>query len=199
MNSILRKSLTIKSLATRIMIQNPMIWVDCEMSGLDPEKHELLEIAVLITDGNLNIIESKGFQRVIHHPEHILNSMDSWCKKHHEENGLIQSVLSSSHTLASTEIELLDYLQKYISKSKVALLAGNSVYVDRAFLSRYIPGIFEYLHYRIIDVSTIKELARCWNYEIFQNAPKKKVNHRAMDDILESIEELKYYKKMWLM
>ncbi|CCJ30287.1 unnamed protein product [Pneumocystis jirovecii] len=132
------------------------------MSGLNPEKHELLEIAVLITDGNLNILEEKGFERVIHHPEYILNSMDAWCKKNHEKSGLIQSVLSSPHTLASTELELLEYLQK------------------------------------VIDVSTIKELARRWNYYVFQNAPKKKANHRAMDDIRESIEELRYYKKTWL-
>ncbi|CCJ28270.1 unnamed protein product [Pneumocystis jirovecii] len=168
------------------------------MSGLNPEKHELLEIAVLITDGNLNILEEKGFERVIHHPEYILNSMDAWCKKNHEKSGLIQSVLSSPHTLASTELELLEYLQKYVSKPKVAILAGNSVYVDRAFLFRYIPRIVEYLHYRVIDVSTIKELARRWNYYVFQNAPKKKANHRAMDDIRESIEELRYYKKTWL-
>ncbi|KAG4305827.1 hypothetical protein PORY_000737 [Pneumocystis oryctolagi] len=202
-NNVFWKRLILKSKIIRVMIQNPMVWVDCEMSGLDPEKHELLEVAVLITDGDLNILDKviviKGFERVIHHSENILNSMNSWCKKHHEEAcGLIQSVLLSPYTLASTESDFLKYIQKYVPKPKVAMLAGNSVHVDKAFLLRYMPSIVEYLHYRIIDVSTIKELAKCWNYEVFQNAPKKKASHRAMDDVRESIEELRYYKKTWL-
>jgi oligoribonuclease len=162
------------------------------MTGLDFTKDRIMEIACVVCDLKLNHIDSKEY--ILHQDDTILNTMDEWCVKNHGATGLTEACRKSTITEAQAEDELLAFLQKY-SKPKQSPLAGNSVYADRMFLKVYMPKIDNFLHYRLIDVSTIKELARRWNPELFHNAPRKKLVHRALDDIHESIIELKYYKQ----
>ncbi|KAJ1965979.1 rna exonuclease [Dipsacomyces acuminosporus] len=171
----------------------PLVWIDCEMTGLDYDKDTIIEIACVITDGNLNILE-KGDDIVIHHPKQTMDAMNDWCKEHHGKSGLTQSVLASKVTMAEAEDRVLGLVKKHCSKPRTAILAGNSVHADRAFLVRQMPRLIEHLHYRIIDVSSVKELARRWNPQVYKAGPAKAEAHRALDDILESISELQYYK-----
>ncbi|KAI9297709.1 exonuclease family protein [Neoconidiobolus thromboides FSU 785] len=176
-------------------INDPLVWIDCEMSGLNIETDKLLEISVIITDDNLTqTIE--GPNLIIKQEKSLLDNMDEWCTTHHKESGLTEKVLQSTITEAKAEEVITEFLKKHIKKEKVALLAGNSVHMDKFFLIKYMPKIIDFLHYRIIDVSVVKELTSRWLPEKSAMAPKKKLNHRALDDILESIEELKFYRKM---
>ncbi|XP_015187564.1 PREDICTED: probable oligoribonuclease isoform X2 [Polistes dominula] len=171
---------------------NHMVWIDMEMTGLDIEKCHILEITCLITDSNLKII-SDQLNIVINQPDSILNTMGDWCKEHHEKSKLIDDVRNSKISLKDAEESVLKFLKSYVPKGKCPLV-GNSVYMDRLFLLKYMPLVHDYLHYRIIDVSTIKELARRWNLQIYHSAPPKTCQHRATADILESIKELEHYK-----
>ncbi|KAJ2813118.1 Oligoribonuclease, mitochondrial [Coemansia furcata] len=171
----------------------PLVWIDCEMTGLDSENDTILEIACIITDGSLNILAS-GPEIVIHHPQHVLDKMNEWCVEHHGKSGLTARVLDSTVTMEEAETAVLDLVKQCCAQPRVAVLAGNSVHVDCAFLRRYMPRLIEHLHYRIVDVSSVKELARRWNPEVLQRAPAKSLAHRALDDIIESIEELRYYQ-----
>lgn len=170
-----------------------LVWVDLEMTGLDLTKDHILEIATLITDNELTLI-AHGPDIVIHQPEAILENMNSWCKEHHGKSGLTEAVRASKTTLKEAEVQTLAFIKEYCKES-TGLLAGNSVYQDRAFLNQYMPSIVNFLNYRIIDVSTVKELARRW----YPNDPltdfKKQETHRALTDIEESIKELAHYKK----
>lgn len=173
------------------MQNNSLIWIDLETTGLDHTKESILEIAIIITDKDLNIIDN-GIDLIIHQPDHILNTMQGWPKKQHKKSGLTEASRSSTITLQQAEKEALKLVRKYCKRGK-GILCGNSLFLDKSFLWRYMPALLDYLHYRIIDVSTIKELVRRWYGEKY--IPKKKQTHRAREDILESIEELKQYRR----
>ena len=175
-------------------IQDALVWIDLEMSGLDVKKEHILEIACIITDGDLNII-GKSEDLIIHHSKEFLDGMNDWCKKTHTESGLTQAVLNSTLSMADAESKILSFIKKHVGQAGVAVLAGNSIHVDKQFLLKDMPSIPEYLHYRLVDVSTIKELCKRWFPMEFNEAPKKCNNHRALADIEESIEELRYYRK----
>lgn len=171
-----------------------LVWIDMEMSGLDVSKEHILEIAVLVTDGDLEIL-AEGPSLVIHQPEEILAGMDQWNRTHHGASGLIERVRASTVTEAEAEASVLAFLKEHV-KERSAPLAGNSVHQDRRFLMKYMPAIDNYLHYRIVDVSSVKELVGRWYPEAYGQRPGKRATHRALDDIRESIEELRYYRRV---
>lgn len=170
-----------------------LIWIDLEMSGLDPDKDKILEIATLITDNNLNII-AKGPNLVINQPAEIINTMDEWNTEQHGSTGLSKQVLNSKISITQAEKDTLEFLKIYCVSEK-APLCGSSIGQDKAFLYRYMPKIYSFLNYRIIDVSSIKEVVKRWYPESSKTKFKKKDSHRALDDIYESIEELRYYRE----
>ncbi|XP_071171576.1 probable oligoribonuclease isoform X1 [Mytilus edulis] len=168
------------------------VWVDLEMTGLDIEKEHIIEMACLVTDTELNVI-AEGPNLVINQPDEVLDNMGEWCKQHHGESGLTDAVRKSDISLEKAEQNMLNFIKEHTTES-TALLAGNSIHADRMFLNKYMPKFLNHLHYRILDVSTVKELCRHWYPEEYQKAPKKKIAHRALDDIKESMQELKFYK-----
>ncbi|XP_049449144.1 small fragment nuclease [Epinephelus fuscoguttatus] len=169
-----------------------MVWVDLEMTGLDIEKDQIIEMACIITDSELNIL-AEGPNLIINQPNELLEGMSEWCKEHHGKSGLTQAVKDSKITLAQAEYEFLSFVRQHTPPGSCPL-AGNSVHADKKFLDKYMPQFMYHLHYRIIDVSTIKELCRRWYPEEYKNVPLKKAAHRALDDIHESIKELQYYR-----
>ena len=170
----------------------PLIWIDMEMSGLEPEKDVILEVATIITTGSLEII-AEGPDLVLHHEKALLEGMDDWNREHHSKSGLWTAVLESTLTLEEAGRKTLDFITQHCQARK-SPLCGNSIWQDRRFIAKYMKPVDAYLHYRMIDVSTIKELARRWHPTILDKMEKKKGNHRALDDIRESINELKFYK-----
>nr|CAH7747303.1 unnamed protein product [Callosobruchus chinensis] len=162
------------------------------MTGLDIDKDQIMEIACMVTDSNLNIV-AEGPDIIINHTQCTLSQMGEWCTKQHGKSGLTQRCLDSNITLVQAEQSILDFVKEH-SAENASALAGNSVYMDRLFLRKYMPKVDNYLHYRIIDVSTVKELCRRWNPEVYKNAPKKEFSHRALQDIKESVQELKFYR-----
>ena len=170
-----------------------LIWVDCEMTGLDLEKDVLLEIAVLVTDSQLNIL-GEGVDLVIRAPEAALEGMNDFVREMHTASGLINEI-AQGVSLEAAQTQILEYLNKYASGAGKSPLAGNSVSVDRTFIARHLPEVNAFLHYRTVDVSSVKELARRWYPKVYFAAPKKTGNHRALGDIQDSIEELEYYRK----
>ncbi|XP_016397402.1 small fragment nuclease [Sinocyclocheilus rhinocerous] len=169
-----------------------MVWVDLEMTGLDIEKDRIIEMACIVTDSDLNII-AEGPNLIINQPDELLDGMSDWCKKHHGKSGLTQAVRDSHITLQQAEYEFLSFVRQHTPPGQCPL-AGNSVHADKKFLDKYMPQFMRHLHYRIIDVSTIKELSRRWYPEEYSLAPQKKASHRALEDIQESIKELKFYR-----
>lgn len=163
------------------------------MTGLDAEKERIIEAAALITDGQLNVI-AEGPNLVIHQPDEVLDAMDDWNTAHHGESGLTERVRQSTLSEAAAEAELLSFVKAHCSE-RTAPLAGNSIHQDRRFIRRYMPLLDSYLHYRMIDVSSVKELAKRWYPDAYNHAPGKKESHRALDDIRESLAELQYYRK----
>ncbi|XP_055630747.1 oligoribonuclease isoform X2 [Toxorhynchites rutilus septentrionalis] len=170
-----------------------LVWIDLEMTGLDLEKHRIVEIACLVTNKNLEVVEP-GKDIVIHHPEEVLQEMTDWCRDVHTQTGLTQAVRDSKVDIEEAERIVLEYVKRHCPERSCPL-AGNTIYMDRMFLYRYMPTLNEYLHYRVVDVSSMKELCKRWNGEIFSKAPPKSLKHRALQDIEESIGELKYYKQ----
>jgi len=170
-----------------------LVWMDLEMTGLEPSKDTILEIATVITDKDLNII-AQGPELAIHQEDEILEAMDSWCVKHHGESGLTRRVQESKVTMQQAAAETLAFMAQHVPKGQ-SPLCGNSIHQDRRFLRKYMPSVDAYLHYRILDVSTIKELQRRWYTEF--HLPKKKTAHLALSDIQDSIEELKIYRKQF--
>jgi oligoribonuclease len=170
-----------------------LIWVDCEMTGLDLNKDVLVEIAVLVTDSELNIL-GEGVDLVIKATAEQLAGMNEFVTNMHTESGLITEIPNGVE-ISKAEAEIIAYLEKYAPGAGKSPLAGNSVGTDRSFIARDMPLLNTYLHYRTIDVSSIKELARRWYPRIYFAAPKKTGNHRALGDIRDSIEELEYYRK----
>jgi len=173
-------------------LDTDIVWMDLEMTGLDIEKDKILEVACIITDQDLNV-KSEGPCFAINHPQEVYDSMNEWCMKHHYNSGLIDRCKSSDVNLEEASNLVLSYLEKNIPK-RACPLGGNSVYTDRLFIMKFMPLVDAYLHYRIVDVSTIKELAKRWHPAILDSAPKKSFTHRSLDDIRESIKELAYYK-----
>jgi oligoribonuclease len=169
-----------------------LIWVDCEMTGLDINNDALVEIAVLVTDAQLNVL-GEGVDLVIKCEQAKLDSMVDVVKDIHTKSGLINEIPNGT-TLAKADELIIAYLKRYAPNAGKSPLAGNSVYVDRAFIARDLPQLNAYLHYRTIDVSTIKELARRWYPKSYFSAPAKEGNHRALGDIRDSIAELDYYR-----
>jgi len=172
--------------------EDVLVWIDCEMTGLDVASDALIEVAVLVTDAKLNVL-GDGLDIVIATPEDKLAAMGPVVLDMHTKSGLIDEVRASAITMEQAEQQVLRYVMEHAAPGK-APLAGNTIGTDRAFLARDMPTLTGYLHYRNIDVSTIKELARRWYPRVFHLAPEKKGNHRALADIRESIQELRYYQ-----
>lgn len=167
------------------------------MTGLNPEHDQILQICCFVTDAQLRVLEPEGFEVVIHHPDSTLDTMSPWCIDTHGRTGLTAAVRDSNLTPTAAANLLLNYIKRFVPTPRTALLAGNSVHADKAFLTRgaYAP-VMEYLHYRILDVSTIKEAARRWgSEELLVQTPPKREMHLARDDILESIAEMHYYRE----
>ncbi|GJN77789.1 hypothetical protein PLIIFM63780_001282 [Purpureocillium lilacinum] len=175
---------------------DPLVWIDCEMTGLDPDKEEILEIYCIITTGSLEVLDDEGFHAVVHWPQSRLDEMDEWCTATHGKSGLTAAVVSSTTTPEEAAEGLYRYVTRLIPESRKGLLAGNSVHADRAFLRREpYAKVIDHLHYRLLDVSAIKEAARRWSpKQVITKAPSKKGRHVARDDILESIEEARYFR-----
>lgn len=170
-----------------------LVWIDLEMSGLDVERCRILEIAVLITDGGLGLV-AEGPDLVVHQEDAVLDAMDAWNTEHHGASGLTAAVRASAVGEAEAERQVLEFVARHCPPG-TAPLAGNSVWMDRLFLRRHMPRLEGHLHYRIVDVSTVKELVRRWQPAVFAGLPPKSERHRALDDIRESVAELAYYRR----
>jgi len=170
-----------------------LVWIDCEMTGLNPDTECLVEIAAVITDTELNVMDD-GIDLVIKPRAGTIEAMGDYVRKMHTDSGLINE-FEDGLELEDAEAQVLEYIKKYIPTAKTTPLAGNTISTDRLFITKYMPKLDDHLHYRNIDVSTIKELAKRWYPRAYFQAPKKDGGHRALADILESIEELKYYRQ----
>ncbi len=175
--------------------QNNLVWLDMEMTGLDPDKDRIIEMAIVITDGALNEL-GVGPVLVVRQPDALLEGMDSWNKSTHGKSGLIDKVKASSLTEPQAEEQMLAFVAQFVP-SRASPMCGNSICQDRRFLARYMPRLEAWFHYRNLDVSSIKELARRWRPELYK-ALAKQGRHEALADIRESIEELRYYRDNFL-
>ena len=175
-------------------VRDELVWIDCEMTGLDLRSDKLIEIAVLVTDADLNVL-GDGIDVVIHTDDAALSSMIDVVTEMHTRSGLIEEVRASTVDVAAAETTVLDYIREHVKQAKTAPLAGNSIATDRGFIARDMPALDSFLHYRMIDVSSIKELCRRWYPRIYYGQPAKGLAHRALADIHESIRELQYYRR----
>ena len=169
-----------------------MVWADCEMTGLDLADDALIEVAALVTDGELNVL-GEGVDLVIKPSDRALEQMGDFVRTMHTRSGLLEQ-LAAGLTMADAEEQVLDYVRQFVKEPRRAPLAGNTIGTDRAFLARDMPAFESYVHYRNVDVSSVKELARRWFPRAYYSAPAKSGNHRALADVRESIEELRYYR-----
>lgn len=176
------------------VVREELVWIDCEMTGLDLGRDRLIEIAALVTDSDLNVL-GDGVDVVIHAEEDALTGMLEVVTEMHTRSGLIDEVRASTVDVAAAEAMVLDYVKAHVPQAKVAPLAGNSIATDRGFIARDMPALDDYLHYRMIDVSSIKELCRRWYPRIYFGQPEKGLTHRALADIHESIKELQFYRR----
>ena len=172
-----------------------LVWLDMEMTGLDPQKERIIEVAVVVTEPDLTVV-AEGPVLVIHQPDSLLDAMDSWNRSTHGKSGLTDKVKASTLTEAQAEQQLIDFLSQYVPAGK-SPLCGNTVSQDRRFMFNYMPKLEQFFHYRTIDVSTLKELARRWKPELLKGFEKRS-KHEALADIYESIDELKYYRDTFL-
>ncbi len=176
------------------VVPGPLVWVDCEMTGLELGKDAMIEIAALVTDGDLNVL-GDGVDLVIHAPDELLDGMLPVVADMHAASGLTDEVRASTVTIAPAQAQVLDYIRAFVPQPGTAPLCGNSIGTDRGFIIRDMPELDAYLHYRMIDVSSIKELARRWYPRVYFGQPPKGLAHRALADIRESIRELAYYRQ----
>ena len=174
-----------------------IVWIDCEMTGLDPQKHVIVEIAALVTDADLNIL-GEGVDVVVHASETDLAQMDAYVTDMHNSSGLTEEIRQSAIDVNEAERVVLDYVREWVPAERQAPLAGNSIASDRGFINRYMPELDMHLHYRMIDVSSLKELARRWYPRVYYGQPEKGMSHRALADIRESIRELEFYRRAML-
>ncbi len=172
--------------------EDNLIWIDLEMTGLEPETDTIIEIATIVTDKDLNVL-GKGPNLAIHQEKAVMDAMDEWCTEHHGASGLTERVLNSPISMEEAEAQTIAFLEQFIPAGK-SPICGNSVGQDRRFLYKYMPKLETYFHYRYLDVSTLKELAKRWKPEALEGFEKTGA-HLALDDIIESIEELKHYRK----
>lgn len=175
--------------------ENHLVWLDMEMTGLDPERERIIEVAVVITDAHLERV-AEGPVLVIHQSDALLDAMDSWNRSTHGKSGLIEKVKASTLTEAEAEAQLLAFLKQHVPPGK-SPMCGNTIGQDRRFMVRYMPQLEAYFHYRNLDVSTLKELARRWKPEVYKGFVKHS-RHEALADIYESIEEMKYYREHFI-
>jgi oligoribonuclease len=168
--------------------------MDLEMTGLDPARHVIVEIATLVTDDDLRIVAT-GPDLVVHQPPEALAAMEPVVHEMHSRSGLLEAIAASTVTLESAGKQTLDFIRQHVPEPRTVPLCGNSIGTDRRFLAAYLPDIENHLHYRSVDVSTIKELARRWYPSVIDSVPKKATTHRALDDISESVEELRFYRE----
>ncbi|RCV91892.1 oligoribonuclease [Billgrantia montanilacus] len=175
--------------------QGLLVWIDLEMTGLDPERERIIEVATLITDGDLNLI-AEGPVLAVHQPEALLAAMDDWNQKTHGESGLVARVKESTIDTAEAQRQTLDFLKAHVAPGS-SPMCGNSVHQDRRFLEREMPELLDFFHYRNLDVSTLKELAKRWNPSALAGFHKRNT-HQALDDIRESVAELAHYRNTFL-
>lgn len=171
-----------------------LVWIDLEMTGLDPERHVIVEVAAVVTDAELTILD-EGLDLVVHATEEQLGQMDDFVTEMHANSGLDKEIRDSTVTIEEAEEAVLRLVEKHCDPNHPAPLAGNSIATDRTFIRAYMPRLDKALHYRMIDVSTIKELARRWHPRAYYNQPDKGMAHRALQDIIESIRELDFYRR----
>jgi oligoribonuclease len=174
-------------------VNEPLVWIDCEMTGLDPQVDVLVEVAVVVTDSELNLLDD-GLDILIATDPAKLEGMEDVVREMHTASGLLEALATATTTLEDAEQQVLDYVQRFVPDRRKAPLCGNSIATDRTFITRYMPRLDDHLHYRMIDVSSIKELARRWYARAYFNAPAKNGGHRALADIVDSITELRYYR-----
>jgi oligoribonuclease len=177
-----------------VPVADLLVWIDCEMTGLDLGRDALIEVAALVTDPDLNVL-GDGVDVVIHADEAALEGMSEIVRTMHGKSGLTEEVRRSTVTLAEAEERVLDYVTTYVKEPRTAPLCGNSIATDRGFIARDMPRLDAHLHYRMIDVSSIKELCRRWYPRVYFGQPQKGLAHRALADIRESIRELEYYRR----
>ncbi|HXW81942.1 MAG TPA: oligoribonuclease [Acidimicrobiales bacterium] len=170
-----------------------LVWLDLEMTGLDPARDRIVEVATLVTDDELDVV-AEGPDLVIATPVEVLEAMDEVVKLMHTRSGLLDAIARSTTTLEEAASQTLEFVRQHVPEARKVPLAGNSIGTDRRFLAKYMPELEDHLHYRCIDVSTVKELARRWYPEAFADAPRKAGAHRALDDIKESLEELRFWR-----
>jgi oligoribonuclease len=175
-------------------VNDRLVWIDCEMTGLDLGRDALIEVAALVTDSDLNVL-GEGVDVVIHADDALLDGMVDVVRDMHAKSGLTEEVRRATVTVAEAERMVLDYIRQYVPEPRTAPLCGNSIATDRGFLTRDMPELDEYLHYRMVDVSSIKELTRRWYPRVYFGQPQKGLAHRALADIQESIRELEYYRR----
>jgi len=171
-----------------------LVWIDCEMTGLDLVRDKLIEVAVLVTDSDLKVLDP-GLDLVIHADDEALAGMADVVTEMHAKSGLTEAVRASALTVAEAEQQVLAYVKRFVPERRTAPLCGNSIGTDRGFLARDMPELDDHLHYRMVDVSSVKELARRWFPRVYFAQPQKGLAHRALADIIESVRELAYYRK----
>jgi oligoribonuclease len=174
-------------------VDDRLVWIDLEMTGLDIERDTIVEIACIVTDAALATLDD-GIQLVVHQDASKLVAMDDFVREMHTKSGLLPEIERADVDVAAAERAVLDYIQQHVPQAGTSPLCGNSIGTDRRFLAKYMPAIEVYLHYRSIDVSSLKELCRRWYPSVYRKRPGKAEQHRALDDVRESIEELRYYR-----
>ncbi|KAK6460985.1 ribonuclease H-like domain-containing protein [Scheffersomyces coipomensis] len=184
----------------KVTVKQPLVWIDCEMTGLEVfQDDHIIEICCIITDGDLNIIEENGYESTVYYDKQVLDNMNEWCVTQHTKSGLVAKILSHpEQTLEKVNQEIIEYVKKYIPQERVGILAGNSIHMDKFFLMKEFKPLIDHLHYRLVDVSSIMEMGNRHNPRLMRCYPKKKGNHTAKSDILESLEQLKWYRDHYL-
>ena len=175
-------------------IDKPLVWIDCEMTGLDLEHDALIEVAVVVTDSQLNIVDP-GIDVLIKPSDAALDHMGDFVRKMHTSSGLLED-LADGIDMEQAQAQVLQYIKRFVPRKGKGLLAGNTIGTDKMFLERDMPEVIDHLHYRVVDVSSLKELAKRWFHRTFEEAPEKHGGHRALADIRESIQELEYYRRV---